>query len=486
MGYRALYREYRPGTFDEVVGQKHVVEALRNSVKNNRIAHAYLFCGTRGTGKTSIAKIFARAVNCPDQKNGNPCNVCDICRGILSERILDVIEIDAASNNSVDNVRDIRDEVVYMPSEAKHKVYIIDEVHMLSGGAFNALLKTLEEPPSHVIFILATTEPQKLPATILSRCQRYDFKRISLEDIFTRVAGICTDLDIQAEEKALRLIAKAADGALRDALSILDKCISVIDGKLRFDDVYRIIGISDTAIMRYIVHDVLTASIEGVIEHVDIVEKSGVDLKYFVSELIEYLRNMLVCTLTPDPSELVITDDDVLAEIKQMARTAGRNRVLSMLGKLSSLNREIRLVPKPRVFIEIALIELALQNEGASGVMTDEAPKGLVPGPLWERAVNGLMEKGKVSLAAYLTGTSLECSDNICTIVFLPVDAVKKKTIEKKENLEQIKDVLSKLLKKNDLVIRCRLEDEAKEEKKPDISGNELETLFDGVTIKYN
>jgi DNA polymerase III subunit gamma/tau len=486
MEYKALYREYRPGTFDEVVGQKHVVEALRNSVKNNRIAHAYLFCGTRGTGKTSIAKIFARAVNCLDQKNGNPCNECAICRGILSERILDVIEIDAASNNSVDNVRDIRDEVVYMPSEAKHKVYIIDEVHMLSGGAFNALLKTLEEPPSHVMFILATTEPQKLPATILSRCQRYDFKRISLEDIYMRIVSICADLDIEAEEKALRLISKAADGALRDALSILDKCISVIDGKLRFDDVFKIIGISDTALTKNIVQAVLTASIEGVIEHIDKVEKSGVDLKYFVSELIEYLRNMLVCTLTSDPTELVIADDDVLSEIKQLAKAAGRSRVLSMLEKLSSLNREIRWVPKPRVFIEIALIELALQNEGVSEPINEEAPKVLIPGSLWERTINGLMDTGKVSLAAYLAGTTLECSDNIYTIVFPSVDAVKKKTVEKNENLEQIKTVLSKLLKKKDLMLRCKLDDEAAEEKKQDFSGNELETLFDGVTIKYN
>jgi DNA polymerase-3 subunit gamma/tau len=227
MSYTALYREWRPLVFEDVVEQEHIVKTLKYSVTAGRIAHAYLFCGTRGTGKTTMAHILSRAINCLNPQNGDPCNECEVCKGILEGSILDVLEIDAASNNSVDNVREIRDEVIYAPSTARYKVYIIDEVHMLSTGAFNALLKTLEEPPSHVVFILATTEPHKLPATILSRCQRFDFRKISVEGIVQRLDKVAHANGITFEKEALRLISRLADGALRDALSIMDQCMSL-------------------------------------------------------------------------------------------------------------------------------------------------------------------------------------------------------------------------------------------------------------------
>jgi len=226
MAYQALYRKWSPLTFDDVIGQSHITQTLVNEIVHNRIAHAYLFCGTRGTGKTSTAKIFSRAINCLNNHNGNPCNECEICKGILDGSNMDVVEIDAASNNGVDNIREIRDEVAYAPSKSKYKVYIIDEVHMLSSGAFNALLKTLEEPPSHVIFILATTESHKIPATILSRCQRFDFKRISTDDVVNRLKQIIQKDHINIDDKGLRLIARVSDGSMRDALSILDQCIA--------------------------------------------------------------------------------------------------------------------------------------------------------------------------------------------------------------------------------------------------------------------
>ena len=235
--HKALYRVYRPQKFEDVIGQEHITKTLRNQIDSDNIGHAYLFSGTRGTGKTSTAKIFARAVNCLDSIDQEPCNECEVCRDILSDNIMDVVEIDAASNNSVDDIRELRESVKYSPTKAKYKVYIIDEVHMLSQGAFNALLKTLEEPPSYVIFILATTEPHKIPATILSRCQRFDFKRVTVKDITLRMKRICTEENIEVEDKALNLIARNSQGALRDALSILDQCISFGDSKIDYKDV---------------------------------------------------------------------------------------------------------------------------------------------------------------------------------------------------------------------------------------------------------
>ncbi|WP_455718857.1 DNA polymerase III subunit gamma/tau, partial [Anaerosporobacter sp.] len=267
MAYTALYRKFRPTEFGDVKGQDHIVTTLKNQIKSDRVGHAYLFCGTRGTGKTTIAKILAKAVNCESPIDGNPCNECSMCKEINSQNSMNVIEIDAASNNGVDNIRDIIDEVQYSPTRGRYKVYIIDEVHMLSAGAFNALLKTLEEPPSYVIFILATTEVHKIPVTILSRCQRYDFKRITIDIITERLYELLEKEQVEAEEKAVRYIAKSADGALRDALSLLDQCMAFYFGeKLTYDNVLNVLGAVDTQVfstlLRYIIDGKVTECIE--------------------------------------------------------------------------------------------------------------------------------------------------------------------------------------------------------------------------------
>ena len=270
MSYTALYRKFRPVEFEDVKGQEHIITTLKNQIEANRIGHAYLFCGTRGTGKTTVAKIFAKAVNCEHPVNGSPCGECAMCRSIAAGTSMNVIEIDAASNNGVDNIREIREEVAYRPTEGKYKVYIIDEVHMLSIGAFNALLKTLEEPPEYVIFILATTEVHKIPITILSRCQHYDFKRISIETITDRMRDLMQEEQVEVEEKALRYVAKAADGSMRDALSLLDQCIAFYLGqKLTYDNVLEVLGAVDTDVFSRLLRSVIRRDVPKVLDIVD-------------------------------------------------------------------------------------------------------------------------------------------------------------------------------------------------------------------------
>ena len=267
MSYTALYRKFRPQEFSDVKGQEHIVTTLKNQIKAERIGHAYLFCGTRGTGKTTIAKIFAKAVNCEHPVDGSPCGECAACQAIAAGNSMNVIEIDAASNNGVDNIRQIREEVEYRPTEGRYKVYIIDEVHMLSIGAFNALLKTLEEPPSYVIFILATTEAHKIPITILSRCQRYDFRRISIDTISDRLLELLGEEQIEAEEKAVRYIAKAGDGSMRDALSLLDQCIAFYLGqKLTYDKVLKALGAIDTEVFSRMLRQILEKNVTQAIK----------------------------------------------------------------------------------------------------------------------------------------------------------------------------------------------------------------------------
>ena len=294
MGYIALYRKWRPKQFEDIVGQEHITTTLRNQIMNNRIVHAYLFTGTRGTGKTSMAKIFAKAVNCPNNHNGEPCENCNICEEIESSRVLDILEIDAASNNGVDEIRELREKVKYPPSLGSYKVYIIDEVHMLSQGAFNALLKTLEEPPSHVIFILATTEPHKLPATILSRCQRFDFKRVSVKDMVDRMAYICNEMDITIEEEALELIANNAGGALRDGLSILDQCLSLSKNnqKITYEDIVDILGLVSNEWLYQISQSIIEQDIYNTMELFHQVIDGGKDIIQMAKQLAEHFRNI--------------------------------------------------------------------------------------------------------------------------------------------------------------------------------------------------
>ena len=306
MSYTALYRKFRPNQFGDVKGQDHIVTALKNQIKADRIGHAYLFCGTRGTGKTTVAKIFAKAVNCEHPVDGNPCNECSVCKAINEQSSLNVIEIDAASNNGVDNIRQIVEEVQYSPTEGRYKVYIIDEVHMLSIGAFNALLKTLEEPPSYVIFILATTEAHKLPVTILSRCQRYDFKRIQVETIVSRLQELTVAENIQASEKALTYIAKCADGALRDALSLLDQCNAFyMNQELTYEKVLDVLGAVDNEVFVELFDLVSHGRATKTMEKIDEIIMDGRDISQFVLNFTWFLRNMLLIKTTSPEAQIV-------------------------------------------------------------------------------------------------------------------------------------------------------------------------------------
>ena len=320
MSYQALYRKYRPADFSAVKGQDHIVRTLKNQISSGRIGHAYLFCGTRGTGKTTVAKIFARAVNCERPGPDGPCGTCAMCRAIAEQTSMNVVEIDAASNNRVDDIRQVIDEVQYSPAEGRFKVYIIDEVHMLSVSAFNALLKTLEEPPSYLIFILATTEAHKIPLTILSRCQRYDFRRIRVDTIQERLRELLEQEGIEAEDRALDYIARQADGALRDGLSLLEQCISFYFGeKLTYENVLKALGAVDHTVYHEMTRAILDNNVELVVELVRRLVEQGRDLTQFVSEFVWYMRNLLVLQTAKGTEQLVDASEESLQEMKQFA-----------------------------------------------------------------------------------------------------------------------------------------------------------------------
>ena len=368
MSYIALYRKWRPLKFGDVVEQQHVVTILKNTVKENKIGHAYLFCGTHGTGKTTMAKIFARAVNCRNPIDGEPCNECDVCKGILEGSNLDVIEIDAASNNSVDNVREIRDEVMYTPSQSRYKVYIIDEVHMLSVGAFNALLKTLEEPPQHVIFILATTESNKIPATILSRCQRFDFKRISVKSILVRLEEIADKTQISYEESALGLVAKVSNGALRDAISILDQCIVLGKDKIVYDDVLNVVGMMTADFVIDMVDCILKKDVEGIIRQIDSILFEGKDIVQFLRELIKYFRDMLICKVAKEAESVTEVSRDVFSKMKVQSENIDEDAIVFVIKDLSELENKIKWSQSQKILLEVALIKICKYDFGSNDV----------------------------------------------------------------------------------------------------------------------
>ena len=359
MSYTALYRKFRPGEFDEVKGQEHIVTTLRNQIQTDRIGHAYLFCGTRGTGKTTVAKILAKAVNCQNPVNGNPCNECDTCQKINRQASMNVIEIVVASNNGVGNIRDIIEEVQYSPAEGRYKVYIIDEVHMLSTGAFNALLKTLEEPPSYVIFILATTEPHKIPVTIHSRCQRYDFRRISIETIEARLRELVEKEQVQAEERALRYVAKTADGSMRDALSLLDQCIAFYLGQeLTYEKVLDVLGAVDTVVYSKMFRDIVSQDVIGCIRLIDEMMMTGRDLNQFVSEFIWYLRGLMLVDASGQGTELLDVSKEQLGQMVEEGKMVDVEVLMRYIHILSDLSNQIRYASQKRVLVEIAFIKL--------------------------------------------------------------------------------------------------------------------------------
>ena len=359
MGYTALYRKFRPDSFASVKGQDHIVKTLKNQIMADRIGHAYLFCGTRGTGKTSVAKILAKAVNCEHPVDGNPCGECETCKAIAAGTSMNVIEIDAASNNGVDNIREIREEVAYSPTTGKYKVYIIDEVHMLSIGAFNALLKTLEEPPSYVIFILATTEAHKIPITILSRCQRYDFKRISINTISSRLMELMEKENVEVEERAIRYIAKKADGSMRDALSLLDQCIAFYLGqKLTYDHVLDVLGAVDTEVFSRFLREILKNDVAQVMKHLEELVMQGRELGQFVSDFTWYLRNLLLLKSSEELEEVLDVSSDNLVLLKEEAGMVREDTLIRFIRVFSELSGQMKFSGSKRVLLEVALIKL--------------------------------------------------------------------------------------------------------------------------------
>ena len=362
MSYQALYRKWRPENFNDVKGQDTIVTTLRNQINADRIGHAYLFCGTRGTGKTSVAKIFAKAVNCEHPVNGNPCGECPTCKAIAAGTSMNVIEIDAASNNGVDNIRQIREEVQYSPTEGRFKVYIIDEVHMLSIGAFNALLKTLEEPPAYVIFILATTEVAKIPITILSRCQRYDFHRITIETIADRLSELMKAEGLNVEDKAIKYVAKAADGSMRDALSLLDQCLAFYLGKdLKYENVLDVLGAVDTAVFSKMLSTILSGDVAACMSLMEELIMQGRDLSQFVTDFIWYLRNLLLIKTTKDVDrieDVIEVSADNLQDLKKDAQNVDIDTLMYYIRVLSELSNDLKFSTQKRVKAEITFIKL--------------------------------------------------------------------------------------------------------------------------------
>lgn len=356
--HKALYREYRPQRFSDVVGQEHVIRTLKNEIMSGNIGHAYMFSGTRGTGKTTAAKIFARAVNCLSPKDGEPCNECEMCKAILNDSSVDIFEIDAASNNSVDDVRELREGIKYSPAEAKYKVYIIDEAHMLSKGASNALLKTIEEPPEYVIFIFATTEPNKMIPTVLSRCQRFDFKRITTEEMKNRMKYICERENVEAEEDALSLIARNSGGALRDALSILDRCILFSENTLKYSDVVEILGIVNIDEIFEISNAIFRNDISTVMSKINSFVESGKDIELLCSEIIGHMRNIMLLKASGNrASDIIEATDEELVKLKESSEITGLDNIIRIINILSDVQSKLKYSTDKRTSLEVGIVK---------------------------------------------------------------------------------------------------------------------------------
>lgn len=378
MEYTALYRRFRPTTFKDIVGQEHITTTLRNQVIADRVGHAYLFTGCRGCGKTSSAKVLARAVNCLNPQNGEPCNECSICKSALDGSLTDIVEMDAASNNSVDDIRAIRDEVNFLPTVAKYRVYIIDEVHMLSPGAFNALLKTLEEPPKHVKFILATTEPQKLPATILSRCQRFDFKKISEPDITQNLEKICKECNIQYSVDALNLIAELSEGAMRDALSILERCSQGEDNNITEQKVKELVGIPKLEYISGITKAILEYDVNSSLEISNKIILEGKDLTNFLWEIIKYIRDIMILKTTGNSSNIYSEDDKNL--MQDLTKNVSKDRLLQIIYTLSDLENEIKWSSQKNIIFQVGIMRLCSKENMSLSERVDALEEKIATG----------------------------------------------------------------------------------------------------------
>ena len=435
--HKALYRAYRPQNFEDVVGQEHIIRTLKNQIENNNVGHAYLFSGTRGTGKTSTAKIFARAVNCENSVNQEPCNECEVCKDILNDNIMDVVEIDAASNNSVDDIRELRENVKYSPTKAKYKVYIIDEVHMLSQGAFNALLKTLEEPPSYIIFILATTEPHKIPATILSRCQRFDFKRVTVKDMTARMQKICNEENIIVEDKALNLVARNSQGALRDALSILDQCISFGDNKIEYKDVVELLGTVNVEQLFELAKCIIEQDTRQSLQILNEFVIWGKDIRNLINDLIDHFRNLMVCKVSSDLEEIISLPEETIDQLKLQAKYVDINDLIRILNILSTTQDQMRVSSNPRILAEVTMMKIAQP-------MFDESKEALI-----KRIENleKIIESGEIKVNAQSTS-----QNNITSIA-------KEEESTKEVEYEQVKSEDVKLIESSWKKIRQVIKD---------------------------
>lgn len=497
MSYMALYRKFRPNKFEDVKGQDAIVRTLKNQIEADRIGHAYLFCGTRGTGKTTVAKIFAKAVNCEHPVDGSPCGECAVCKAIAAGNSMNVIEIDAASNNGVDNIREIREEVAYRPTEGRYKVYIIDEVHMLSIGAFNALLKTLEEPPEYVIFILATTEAHKIPVTILSRCQRYDFKRISIETISARLQELIDKEGWDVEEKAVRYIARMGDGSMRDALSLLDQCAAFYIGqKLTYDHVLEVLGAVDTEVFSRLLRKLLDRDVHSVIEIVDELVMQGRELSQLAADFTWYLRNLLLVRSSDDMEDVLDVSSENLARLKEEAQMIEDDMLIRYIRVFSDLTSQLKYSTQKRVMLEVALIKLCrpametnpdtlldrlraieekLENgdfmenagrervvyvNGQEGMETEPKKKPELPEALNEDVKQVAKDFRKLTadaspmLRTYLKQARLSAGEGNRLLIVLP-DAVGAGVVGTEEHKEEIRNLIeSKVGKKLDIDVR--------------------------------
>ncbi|MEG1257128.1 DNA polymerase III subunit gamma/tau [Clostridium sp.] len=461
MGYRALYRAWRPNNFNDVVGQPHITTTLKNAIKSDRIAHAYLLCGTRGTGKTSTAKILAKAINCFNPIEGEPCNECEMCKSINRGTAIDVTELDAASHNSVDNIRDIIDDVQYPPQEAKYKVFIIDEVHMLSIGAVNAFLKTLEEPPSRVIFILATTDPQKLPITILSRCQRFDFKRISSENIFLRLKQITDSLLVDIEEDSLRLLSRMCDGAMRDALSILDQAIS-INNKVTYDDLVDMLGITTNDSMVSIVDNIISRNTEDCIRLINKLIADGKDVTMLIRDLITHMRNLLMVNVSNNLEDVLDMSIENIEGIRNQSSRIRVEEIMRCISILQEAEDSAKGAKQSRIYLELAIIKMCkikydtsietllsrlnkLEDKIASGNITVQGAISEIKqiNPVVNKSLNRLEDQKSNNI----TKLSVQEEPILYTNSNLNVDMIKK----------SFKDIQNILKQKNNIVLATAL-----------------------------
>ena len=519
MGYTALYREWRPQNFYDIVGQEHITTTVKNQILNDRIAHAYLFCGTRGTGKTTTAKVFAKALNCLDLKDGEPCNECEMCRKINDGLAIDVTELDAASNNGVDKIRDIIDDVKYPPQEARFKVYIMDEVHMLSTGAVNAFLKTLEEPPNNVIFILATTDPQKLPITILSRCQRFDFKRINNNEITERLRKIVNEQNALADDKSLNLIARVTDGAMRDALSILDQAISMGNGAVEYDVLINMLGLVTNDHLFNLTNSVIQRNVEKSIGIIDEVVYAGKDIYLFIKDLIAHYRNILMAKVTNNPEEVLDMSEENIALIKEQAGKIRAEEVMRYIRILQETESNAKVSKQARLYLELAVIKMCkIEYDTSNEVILTRINKleeGLKNGSLKvvsaastnkgdskkevvtnkpnreqpklrsndivanenskvtlndiQRSWKDILERFKarramIVYASMLTGKPVECKNGVLTIEYEDQFKFNKDRLEKPEYRAIIQEVLAEIFRE-DIKIAFEVEEVSNNEK---------------------